>query len=100
MNTAVETNTRSVVRQFRQVLMGLYRGHYNISKISIEPDFDERIMSLGAPMNTGDRILTVKYNIFKKRDSRPINPERMDYMEKGASVGRPRIYNTGKMIKK
>ena len=93
-------NTRSFVKQFRQVLMGLYSGQYNITKISIEPDFDERIDASGAPVDTGDRILTVKYNIFKKRDSRPINPERMDYMEKGASVGRPRIYNTGKMIKK
>ena len=72
--------------------MGLYSGKFDIIKISIEPDFDERIESSGAPIDTGDRILTVKYNIFKRRNSRPINPERMDYMEKGASIGRPRIY--------
>ena len=59
-------NTRSFVRQFRQVLMGLHSGQYNISKISIEPDSDKRIVSPGAPVDTGDRILTVKYNIFQK----------------------------------
>ena len=80
--------------------MGLYSGQYNITKISIEPDLDGRIESPGVPVDIGDRILTVKYNIFKRGDSRPINPERMDYMEKGASIGKPRIYNTGKMIKK
>lgn len=59
-------NTRSFVRQFRQVLMGLYIGQYNITKISIEPEFDERIESPGALVDTGDRILTVRYNIFQK----------------------------------
>lgn len=60
----VKQNTRSFVRQFRQVLIGLYSGQYDITKISIEPDFDERIKSPGAPIDTGDRILIVKYNIF------------------------------------
>ena len=85
-------NTRSLVKQFRQVLMGLYSGQYIITNIFMGPDFDKRIMSPGAPIDIGDRILTVKYNIFKRRKERPINPERMDYMEKGASFGKPREY--------
>ena len=68
MDTAVETNTRSLVRQFRQVLMELYRGQYDISKISIEPDLDRRFEFPDGPKDIGDRILTVKYNIFKKAE--------------------------------
>lgn len=66
MDKEVETNTRSLVRQFRQVLMGLYSGQYDISKISIEPDLDRRFEFPDGPKDTGNRILTVKYNIFQK----------------------------------
>ena len=62
-------NTRSFVRQFRQVLMGLYNGQYKITKISFGPEFDKRIMHPGAPVDIGDRKLTVKYNIFQKGGS-------------------------------
>ena len=35
----------------------------------------------------------------KKVETRPIRPERMDYMEKGASIGKPRIYKKMKEAK-
>lgn len=59
-------NTRSFVRQFRQVLMGLYSGQYDIGKISIESDLDRRVEFPEGPRDIEDRILTVKYNIFRK----------------------------------
>lgn len=86
-------NTRSFVRQFRQVLMGLYSGQYNITKISIEPDLDGRIESPGVPVDMGDRILIVKYNILRRKEGGLINPERMDHMEKGAHLGKAREGN-------
>jgi len=48
--------------------MELYRGQYDISKISIEPDLDRRFEFPDGPKDIGDRILTVKYNIFKKAE--------------------------------
>lgn len=89
----IAQNTRSVVRQFRQVLMALYSGQYDITKISIEPNFDKRIESPGAPVDTGNRILTVKYNILRRKEGGLINPERMDHMEKGAHLGKAREGN-------
>jgi len=61
-------NTKSVVKQFRQVLMGLYTGQYDIISFSVEPEFDERIMSPSVSADTGNRILTIKYNLFKRRE--------------------------------
>ncbi len=66
MDKTAETNTRSVVRQFRELLMKLYYNKYTINKISIDVDYDRRLQFPDGPKDTGDRILTVKYNIFRK----------------------------------
>lgn len=59
-------NTESFVKQFRRVLMGLYSGQFHISSIIIKREFDNRIMSPGAPVDIGNRILIVKYNALRK----------------------------------